>query len=80
MANVLVGIASWYQRQPRWVRRLFLGADTALGAIIFHDRAGQEKTISKHLAEDRDQGGLIGTVGCTVLDAADPDHCDRVKS
>lgn len=77
--SVLTRITNWYKRQPAWVRRLFLGADVGLGGYLWRDPAGQEKTVSLHLAQSADKGEPLGTIGCAVLDAADPDHCERVK-
>jgi len=75
----LQSIAAWYRRQPRWVRMFFLGGDVGLGGYLWGDKAGAELTISKHLADEAQAGQLRGTIGCTVLDAADPGHCARVK-
>lgn len=80
MMSVLSRIADFYKNLPRRVQAIFYGADVALGSVLFHDKMGEEKTISLHLAEERDKGKPVGTIGCAVLDAADPKHCDRVKS
>lgn len=64
---------AWY-RLPAWARVFITWLDKQI-----NEKHGGEpgETISRRAAKSRDRGELEGIVICTMLDRADPGHCDR---
>ncbi len=58
----------------RYLRAL-VGLDNAGSAALLGSDG--RTTISARAAKARDQGARWGCVLCRVLDAIDPDHCDK---
>jgi hypothetical protein len=75
-----MNLKAWYLGLSPKTQQLLYEIDKWVGSKIWKDPRPVSKTISEHLAEDAKQGKLLGTMGCSVLNAIDPGHCERADS